>query len=264
MKRSSVLPAARRFAVAAVVAGAVALGTAAPAFAHNEVHASDARALATDVTLTFGAEAESKTAGITSLRVVLPPGITPADVSLAKAPKDWTYTPAADGFTVGGTALAVGTDAEYAIKVRQLPDASLLVFKTLQTYSDGRIDRWIDPPKGTEGADDHADAAAKPAPTLTLGKAAPGATPIPATPTAAPSSAAPATSAAPAPSAAASSAPAPVPTTTVTPGAAQSTDKDDDSSLALPATLGAIAVLLVLGGGFWWWRRRNAGADPRT
>ncbi|GAA0473938.1 DUF1775 domain-containing protein [Streptomyces olivaceiscleroticus] len=40
--------------------------------------------------------------------------------------------------------MEVGGDAEYSIGVRQLPDAEELAFKTLQTYNDGRVDRWIE------------------------------------------------------------------------------------------------------------------------
>lgn len=256
----------RRFAVAGLAAGAIALAAASPAFAHNEVTASDSRALATDVTLTFGAEAESTTAGIASIRVVLPEGITPADVTYVSGPAAWTFQPGADGFTVGGTPLAAGTDAEFKVKVRQLPSATSLMFKTLQTYSDGRIDRWIDPPAA--GGDHHSDTAAKPAPILTLQKAAPGATPLPPaappSPTPSVSASAPAanspTPAAPTTPPPAAAAPSPTPSATV----AVDTKKDDDSS-ALPLTLGIIAAVLVLGGaGAWWWRRRNSGTSQAS
>ncbi|MDI2128415.1 DUF1775 domain-containing protein [Yinghuangia seranimata] len=260
MLRSFRMPAARRVVVAGIAAGAFALAAATPAFAHNEVSASDTHALATDVTLTFGAEAESKTAGITQLQVVLPQGITPSDVTFVEGPDGWKFTPGADGYTLAGPALATGADAEYKVKVRQLPDTTTLVFKTLQTYSDGRIDRWIDPPAT---GDDHSDSAGKPAPALKLQKAAPGAVPIPPSPAAAPSSAAPAASA-PATSAA-PSAPVAAATPAATPSAAAAptaSDKKDDDSSALPIVLGVIGGVVVLGGaGAWWWRRR--GATPQ-
>ncbi|MFF1298979.1 MULTISPECIES: hypothetical protein [unclassified Streptomyces] len=46
-----------------------------------EVEADGAQALAQDVELTFTAESESASAGITQLRVILPKGIAPSDVT---------------------------------------------------------------------------------------------------------------------------------------------------------------------------------------
>jgi hypothetical protein len=156
-------------AVAASVVTAALVAT--PAFAHVEVEADKAQAGATDVTLTFHGEAESQTAGIVSERVVLPQGIAPTDVTLAKAPDGWKFNRAADGFTVAGPALKVGQDAEFAVTVAQLPtDATTLSFRTLETYSDGKVSRWIDlPEEGGPEADN-------PAPTLTLEPAAKPAT----------------------------------------------------------------------------------------
>jgi uncharacterized protein YcnI len=121
------------------------LGLAAPAFAHVEVSADKTRAGATDVTLTFTGEAENPKAGIMSERVVLPDGIAPADVSPAKLPPGWKFTAAGDGFTVGGKALKTGTDAVWSVKIAKLPaDQTRLSFKTLETYGDGSIVRWIE------------------------------------------------------------------------------------------------------------------------
>jgi hypothetical protein len=53
--------------------------------------------------------------------------------------------PTADGFELGGPALVPGLDAEYSVTVAQLPaDATELTFPTLQRYSDGREDAWIE------------------------------------------------------------------------------------------------------------------------
>ncbi|HEY0700256.1 MAG TPA: DUF1775 domain-containing protein, partial [Micromonospora sp.] len=141
---------------------------AGPASAHVEVSADKARAGATDVTLSFAAESESTRAGIVSLRVVLPAGIAPADVTWVSGPSGWTLKPGTDGYTVTGPALKPGADAKYRVKVAALPgDARSLAFKTLQTYSDGRVDRWIEIPTGGSKPDN-------PAPVLAL---APAATP---------------------------------------------------------------------------------------
>ncbi|MFE0089259.1 DUF1775 domain-containing protein [Streptomyces sp. NPDC058991] len=186
----------------ATAAGAVLLG-AGPAAAHVEVEADRAQALAENVTLTFNAESESDKAGITSLRVVLPKGIAPADVTYEDGPEGWTFGTSADGYTVKGPAVAVGADAEYSVRVRQLPDARELAFKTLQGYGDGRVDRWIE--LGASG--DHGHGHGNSAPVLRLEAAAPGATVKSPAPTASPT---PATSAAarPAPEASPASTPA--------------------------------------------------------
>ncbi|MEV6681021.1 DUF1775 domain-containing protein [Streptomyces erythrochromogenes] len=222
----------------------VALGLAAgPAAAHAGVTASDPRALAENVTLSFTSEAESDTAGIAELRVVLPKGIAPDAVALGDAPKDWKLTATPDGYVIGGPALATGTDAEYSITVRQLPDAKSLAFKTLETYGDGKISRWIEVPTDGEKVDN-------PAPVLELKAAAPGARPIAASPSPSPSpSGAPAPEQSPAPSAAAAST------------NAQATSAEETGS-GTGATVGVIAAVLVLvaAGTFWWVRRSRSGA----
>jgi uncharacterized protein YcnI len=69
----------------------------------------------------------------------------------------WTATPDA--------AVKPGQFQEFDISAGPLPQVDQMVFKTLQTYSDGDIVRWIDEPK--DGVElDH------PAPTLKLAKAA--------------------------------------------------------------------------------------------
>jgi len=135
----------RRVATVAAVAGFAALGLAGPAFAHVEVSADKTTAGASDVTLTFTGEAENDKAGIKSERVVLPAGLDPAGVTLVKAPAGWKFTAAADGFTVGGTPLKIGVDAVWKVKIAKLPDGQTrLSFKTLETYGDGSIVRWIE------------------------------------------------------------------------------------------------------------------------
>jgi hypothetical protein len=168
----------------------VAVLAAGPVVTHVEVEADKAQAGAGDVTLTFHGEAESVRAGIRSERVVLPSGIAPGEVSLVKAPKGWKFTTAADGFTVAGPALRVGQDAEFAVRLARLPaDATTLSFKTLETYGDGEIARWIELPQDGQPEPDHPaptiklKAAAKPAPSgsATTGAAVSpdGATPSP-------------------------------------------------------------------------------------
>ncbi|AIV33348.1 DUF1775 domain-containing protein [Streptomyces coelicoflavus] len=233
----------RRLGVVSAFTLTAALALTGTAAAHSEVEADNPQALAENVTLTFVSEAESDSAGFTQLRVVLPDGIAPGDVTLGEAPKGWKLKAGDDGYTLGGPTLKMGVDAEYQIKVRQLPDAESLAFKTIETYSDGKISRWIELSKGGEESE-------QPAPVLELKAAAPGATPI------SPSPRAPET-------------PSPTPSTTTPSSPTASADttetaadeKDEDSSTGL--VIGGIVVALaVLGGGAWWlMRRRTPGSQ---
>ncbi|MET8152154.1 DUF1775 domain-containing protein [Actinoplanes sp. NPDC049668] len=138
------------------------LALAVPAAAHVEVSADKAHAGATDVTLSFRGEAENPS-GIVSERVVLPAGIAPADVTPVTMPAGWEFATTSDGFTVGGKALAKDQDAEWSVKVAALPaDETRLSFKTVETYADGEVSRWIEIQQ--EGAAEPAD----PAPLLVL------------------------------------------------------------------------------------------------
>ncbi|MFG2335366.1 DUF1775 domain-containing protein [Streptomyces yangpuensis] len=230
--------------VLAALGALVLLGlSAGPAAAHAGVTASDPRALAENVTLSFTSEAESDSAGIAELRVVLPKGIAPDAVTLKDAPEGWKLTATPDGYSIGGTALATGTDAEYSITVRQLPDEKSLVFKTLETYGDGKVSRWIEVPKGGEKVDN-------PAPVLELKAAAPGAEPI-----------VPSPSPTPTPSATPNTVPP------EQPSAADPTALAAASNAEAPAAketgrgtgtvLGVVAAVLVAAavGAFWWLHR---------
>jgi len=159
-----------RLAVVAAVAAVALVGLAQPGWAHIGVSGQPARAGAQNAVVTFVAEAESRTAGITGLRVQLPTGIAAADVSLLRAPAGWRLTVQAGGYTVAGPALPAGRDAGYAIRVARLPVAESLVFKTIQSYSDGRQDAWIELPAAGGGEPE------MPAPVLRLAPAAAPAT----------------------------------------------------------------------------------------
>lgn len=211
-----------RLSVAAAAAASAVLLAAVPAAAHTEVEADKAQALAEHVTVSFHAEAESDTSGIKEVRVVLPEGIAPADVTYDKGPKGWKFSTTDDGYTVKGTELKTGEGAEYSVVVRQLPDAQEVPFKTLQTYGDGHVDRWIELDENGEN----------PAPTLKLKAAAPGAKAISPSPSASPSA-----SGNPAPTAAET-------TPEASPQAA-GTGKDDEGGLSAAAWTGIGAGLLV-------------------
>ncbi|WP_405911260.1 DUF1775 domain-containing protein [Streptomyces sp. NBC_00828] len=232
--------ATRRVGLVGAAALTATLAMAGTASAHAEVEADTPQALAENVTLSFVSEAESSSAGFTELRIVLPDGIAPADVSLDEAPKGWTFKATADGYTVGGAALKTGVDAEHKIKVRQLPDAKEIAFKTVETYSDGEVSRWIELPSGGEEPE-------QPAPLLELKAAAPGAKPVGTSPTPSPTPSA-------TPSAASTAATEPAGTATTS-----NTATEEDDGMSSGVVVGVIVVaLLVLGGGAWWLVKRRA------
>ncbi|MFE1317535.1 DUF1775 domain-containing protein [Kitasatospora phosalacinea] len=229
--------ASRRSLVPAALALGLVLGAAGAAAAHVEVDSPTAQALAVDARVAFSAEGESSTAGIADVKVVLPGGLAPTDVTLVAAPDGWALTPTADGYAVAGPALAPGAAAEWTVQLRQLPDTDSLVFKTLVDYSDGHTDRWIELPQNGSKPE-------HPAPTLALRPAAPGATPLPAASASASASAAAPTSApasAPA-SASASASPSAVPSV-----AAAAPKDDADGTGTTAVVLGSIAGVAVLG-----------------
>ena len=215
-------PAARPL-LAALATAALVLFGAAPAAAHVEASVDPgAQAGAGPVTVTFSAAAESSSAGIASIRALLPAGIPPESVSLASGPAGWALTPTTDGYDITGPPLAPGTDAEFAITIEELPsDATVLVFKTLVRYTDGAEDAWIEEPT-TDNPEPQ-----NPAPAITVAPAAaPTTTPSP--------SASPATTS----SVAAT-------TASTTP---QASAADEDGTPAWPWILGAVLVVAVAGG----------------
>jgi uncharacterized protein YcnI len=224
----------RRVATVAAVAGLAVLGLAGPAFAHVEVSADKKTAGASDVTLTFTGEAESDKAGIKSERVVLPAGIDPAGVTLVKAPAGWTFTRAADGFTVGGAPLKIGVDAVWKVKVAKLPDGETrLSFKTLETYGDGTVVRWIEIQEPGQPEPDN------PAPLITL---QPGPSAAATTPAAASSS----------------NAPSPISQTSLAVSPAADLPGDEGSGSGAWWVWVVVAALLIGGGVFLVVRRRSA------
>ncbi len=150
---------------------------------------------------------------------------------------------------MSGPALGTGKDAAYSVTVRQLPDAKSLAFKTLQSYSDGQLDRWIELEKSSGGGHSHS------APILELKAAAPGAKPVGPSPSTSPSTGPTAEPSTAAPSAATPSATASVDDKAGDNAAAQTSD--GGSSPVLPIALGVV-VLAALAGGAWWWKRRSA------
>ena len=145
--------------LAATATAVLALAT--PAFAHTQITLDPARAGAPSATMKVDAEAENDSAGITSVQIFMPQGIDSAKVALAAGPDGWSAQAAADNVTIGGAALPPKTNAAFSLTLGPLPaSAGVLTFKTLVTYSDGKIDRWIGAPNSSN-----------PAPTVSLAPA---------------------------------------------------------------------------------------------
>ncbi|MET8526278.1 YcnI family protein [Micromonospora sp. NPDC005172] len=183
-------------AAAALALTAVAtavLGFAGPASAHVTVNPKEATQ-GGYARVAFRVPNESDTASTTKLEVVLPENAPVGSVSTIPVP-GWTVatekrkvdppievhgsqlTEAVSKITwtaTGDAAVKPGQFQEFGVSMGPLPKVESMVFKTLQTYSDGNVSRWIDEPQpGGEEPE-------KPAPVLTLTAAAPAASSAPA------------------------------------------------------------------------------------
>jgi hypothetical protein len=151
--------------VAGLVSGVLVLWgvMALPASALVQVEAVPGTPGATDAVLNISGAAESSTAGITKLDIVADPAIPADQVTLVSGPAGWKVTPGTqNGFAIEGPALAKGEDAKVSVRVKALPNAPQVVFKVLQSYSDGDVERWIELPDASGKEPD------KPAPIVKL------------------------------------------------------------------------------------------------
>ncbi|MFI1192445.1 YcnI family protein [Micromonospora sp. NPDC020750] len=182
----------RRSATAAVLAfgvAAVVLGVAAPASAHVSVNPKEATQGGYG-RFAFRVPNESDEASTTKVEVVLPENAPVGSVSTMPVP-GWTVamekrkvdppvqvhgsevTEAVSKITwtaTGDAAVKPGQFQEFPVSMGPLPEVDTMVFKALQTYSDGNVVRWIEEPSAA-GAEEPE----KPAPVLTLTAAAPSA-----------------------------------------------------------------------------------------
>ncbi|WP_406037084.1 YcnI family protein [Micromonospora sp. NBC_00898] len=184
----------RRPATAAALAltavATAVFGLAGPASAHVTVNPTEATQGGYG-RFAFRVPNESDTASTTKVEVVLPenapvgsvstmpvPGWTvavekrkvdpPIDVhgsQLTEAVSKLTWTAAANA------GVKPGEFQEFPVSMGPLPQVDRMVFKVLQTYSDGNISRWIEEP--TPGGEEPEN----PAPVLTLTAASPSAAP---------------------------------------------------------------------------------------
>ncbi|MEV5768870.1 YcnI family protein [Micromonospora sp. NPDC052213] len=180
-------------AAAALALGAVAtavLGFAAPASAHVSVNPQEATQGGYG-RFAFRVPNESDTASTTKVEVVLPENAPVGSVSTMPVP-GWTVavekrkvdppvevhgsqlTEVVAKLTwtaTGNAGVKPGEFQEFPVSMGPLPQVDTMVFKTLQTYSDGNVQRWIEEP--TPGGEEPES----PAPVLTLTAASPSAAP---------------------------------------------------------------------------------------
>ncbi len=174
----------RRVAVVGALATAGVLASAGAAFAHVTVHPDSYPKGASDGTLTFRVPNEEDNANTTKVDITFPADhpipsvlVTPvagwtAQVKTVqlKTPiktDDGNITNAVSEVIWTGGKIDPGNYQDFTVAFGQLPsDASQLVFKALQTYSDGKIVRWIEEQQPGQPEPDN------PAPTLKLTAAA--------------------------------------------------------------------------------------------
>lgn len=197
-----------RSAAVAAAGTACALALAAPAAAHVTVNPSDATK-GGFTKIAFRVPNETENTDTTKVEIALPTDTPIASVSVKPLP-GWTavadktklttpiksddgeVTAAVTKVTwtaAAGSALKPGQFQEFELSLGPLPDTDQIIFKALQTYSDGKVVRWIDEPT-TDGTEPD-----NPAPVLKL-SAATGedmhAAPPPGAPSGPPAAAAPA------------------------------------------------------------------------
>ncbi|MGC5022862.1 YcnI family protein [Micromonospora sp. DT47] len=185
----------RRPATAAALAltavATAVLGFAGPASAHVTVNPKEATQGGYG-RFAFRVPNESDTASTTKVEVVLPENAPVGSVSTMPVP-GWTVavekrkvdppievhgsqlTEAVSKLTwtaTGDAAIKPGQFQEFPVSMGPLPQVDTMVFKTLQTYSDGNVQRWIEEP--TPGAEEPEN----PAPVLTLTAASASAAPV--------------------------------------------------------------------------------------
>jgi uncharacterized protein YcnI len=167
-------------------AGAGLLALAGPAFAHVTITPGSAPEGST-AELTFKVPNEEAKAATVELQVQVPtahpiaqflvkpvPGwtVTVQTVTLPKpiVTDDGSFTTAVSEVTWKGGTIQPGQYQDFSVSADPLPSgAGQLVFKAVQTYSNGDVVRWIDLPQAGQPEPEH------PAPILTLTRASGGA-----------------------------------------------------------------------------------------
>ena len=181
----------KRSATVAAAVAVLTLALATPASAHVTVNPNTATQ-GGYAKVTFRVPNETDNTDTTKLEVNLPTTTPFASVSVKPLP-GWTavaekstlatpvtvhdrqITEAVSKITwtaAAGSAIKPGQFQEFDVSLGPLPEVNQVVFKALQTYSDGTIVRWIDEPTTDGSEPEH------PAPVLTLTPATETAEPI--------------------------------------------------------------------------------------
>ena len=179
----------KRASVVLATAGFV-LAVSAPADAHVTVNPNTATP-GGYTKVTFRVPNETDNTDTTKLEVAFPADQPIASVSVKPVP-GWTATPTKSKLATplkthdheiteavsrivwtadAGAAIKPGQFQEFDVSLGPLPASGQLVFKALQTYSDGTVVRWIDEPSSDGTEPEH------PAPVLKLAAAAVAAAP---------------------------------------------------------------------------------------
>ncbi|KUM98652.1 hypothetical protein AQI88_02395 [Streptomyces cellostaticus] len=156
----------RRAAAVTALTAAGLLAAAGVASAHVTVHPESYAKGATDGVLSFRVPNEEDSASTTKVQVFLPTDhpvlgvlVHPQDGWTAKVTTtklktpvktdDGTITDAVSEITWTGGKIGAGQYEDFDVAFGQLPDdTGQLSFKTLQTYSDGKVARWIEESSG--------------------------------------------------------------------------------------------------------------------
>jgi periplasmic copper chaperone A len=172
----------RTVALASIAAAVTTLTLAAPAFAHVNVSAPGATRGGSDQEITFRVPVE-QSVNTVGLKVALPTDTPVASVQVQAMP-GWTHTEKTITLTTPihtddgditeavseidwtaqpGQGLKPGEFGLFTILAGQMPEATTLTFKAIQTYADGSSVAWIETAApGSSAAPEH------PAPVLTL------------------------------------------------------------------------------------------------
>ena len=171
--------------LAAALGLAVVLVTAGAASAHVSV-SPETVPVGSTAELTFRVPNEESKADTTEISILIPtqhpiaqvlarpvPGwrVTEKTTKLAEplVTDDGKFTSVVSQVTWRGGRIRPGEYQDFALSADPLPaQPTTLVFKTLQTYSNGDVVRWIDVPQAGQGEPEH------PAPSLTVAAASGG------------------------------------------------------------------------------------------
>ncbi|HVX70824.1 MAG TPA: YcnI family protein [Mycobacteriales bacterium] len=173
-------PRARDLSVAVVTGLGLVVAAAAPAAAHVTVHPTSEPAGTSYSVLTFRVPNEMDDARTVKVEIVLPTSTPISGVSVRPVP-GWharvktvtlakpiqtnhgELTVAPSRIIWSGGDIPVGGYQDFDVSVGQVPDQpGPLVFKALQTYSNGKVVRWIETAPAGSPEPEH------PAPTLLL------------------------------------------------------------------------------------------------